>query len=37
MHHAGLRRFVAEKLLRRMRKCAFAVLALESRPLDPRL
>lgn len=33
----GLRRFVAGEPLRRVHECAFAVLALESEPLDPRL
>ena len=33
----GLHRFVAREPLRRVHQCAFAVLALESEPVDPRL
>jgi len=33
----GLERFVAHEPLRRVHECAFAVLALESEPVDPRL
>ncbi len=33
----GLQRFVARQPLRRVHECAFAVLALESEPVDPRL
>lgn len=33
----GLDRFVARVPLRRVHECAFAVLALESEPVDPRL
>ena len=33
----GLRRFVDQEPLYRMHECAFAVLALESEPVDPRL
>lgn len=33
----GLRRFVAREPLRRVHECVFAVLALESEPVDPRL
>jgi protein phosphatase len=35
--HEGLKRFVAREPLRRVHECAFAVLALESEPIDPRL
>jgi protein phosphatase len=35
--HEGLRRFVAGEPLRRVHECVFAVLALESEPIDPRL
>jgi protein phosphatase len=35
--HEGLCRFVAGEPLRRVHECAFAVLALESEPIDPRL
>lgn len=35
--HEGLKRFVARQPLRRVHECAFAVLALESEPVDPRL
>jgi protein phosphatase len=35
--HEGLRRFVAGDPLRRVHECVFAVLALESEPIDPRL
>ncbi len=35
--HAGLKRFVAREPLRRVHECVFAVLALESEPIDPRL
>ena len=35
--HEGLKRFVAREPLRRVHKCVFAVLALESEPIDPRL
>jgi hypothetical protein len=34
---AALERFVKREPLRRMHKCVFAVLALESEPVDPRL
>jgi protein phosphatase len=33
----GLRRFIAREPLRRIHEAAFAVLALESEPVDPRL
>ncbi len=33
----GLERFVSGEPLRRVHECAFAVLALESEPVDPRL
>ena len=33
----GLERFVAKEPLRRVHECVFAVLALESEPVDPRL
>jgi protein phosphatase len=33
----GLHRFVESEPLRRVHECAFAVLALESEPVDPRL
>lgn len=33
----GLNRFVAREPLRRVHECVFAVLALESEPVDPRL
>lgn len=33
----GLERFVRAEPLRRVHECAFAVLALESEPVDPRL
>lgn len=33
----GLERFVRSEPLRRVHECAFAVLALESEPVDPRL
>jgi protein phosphatase len=33
----GLSRFVAREPLRRVHECVFAVLALESEPVDPRL
>ncbi|MBS0473512.1 MAG: polynucleotide kinase-phosphatase [Proteobacteria bacterium] len=35
--HEALRRFVAREPLRRVHECVFAVLALESEPVDPRL
>jgi protein phosphatase len=35
--HEGLKRFVARQPLRRVHECVFAVLALESEPIDPRL
>jgi protein phosphatase len=35
--HEALRRFIAREPLRRVHEAAFAVLALESEPLDPRL
>lgn len=35
--HEGLIRFVARDGLSRVHECAFAVLALESEPIDPRL
>ena len=33
----GLERFVKRQPLRKVHQCAFAVLALESQPVDPRL
>jgi hypothetical protein len=33
----GLERFVRHEPLRRVHECAFAVLAMESEPVDPRL
>jgi protein phosphatase len=33
----GLQRFVDREPLRRVHECVFAVLALESEPVDPRL
>jgi protein phosphatase len=33
----ALKRFVAREPLRRIHECAFAVLALESEPIDARL
>ena len=33
----GLQRFVEREPLHRVHECAFAVLALESEPVDPRL
>jgi protein phosphatase len=35
--HEALLRFVAGEPLRRVHECVFAVLALESEPIDPRL
>jgi protein phosphatase len=35
--HEALKRFVARQPLRRVHECVFAVLALESEPIDPRL
>jgi protein phosphatase len=35
--HEALTRFVARAPLRKVHECAFAVLALESEPIDPRL
>jgi protein phosphatase len=35
--HEALIRFVAREPLRRVHECVFAVLALESEPIDPRL
>lgn len=35
--HEALTRFVAREPLRRVHECVFAVLALESEPIDPRL
>ncbi len=35
--HEALRRFVAGEPLRKVHECVFAVLALESEPIDPRL
>ena len=35
--HEALRRFVEREPLRRVHECVFAVLALESEPIDPRL
>jgi protein phosphatase len=35
--HEALTRFVARQPLRRVHECVFAVLALESEPVDPRL
>jgi protein phosphatase len=35
--HEALKRFVAGEPLRRVHECVFAVLALESEPIDPRL
>ena len=34
--HEALKRFVAREPLRRVHECVFAVLALESEPIDPR-
>ncbi|MGD9814492.1 MAG: polynucleotide kinase-phosphatase [Hyphomonadaceae bacterium] len=35
--HEALSRFVARQPLRRVHECVFAILALESEPIDPRL
>ena len=35
--HEGLRRFIVGAPLRQVHECAFALLALESEPVDPRL
>jgi protein phosphatase len=35
--HEALTRFVAREPLRRVHECVFAVLAMESEPIDPRL
>jgi protein phosphatase len=35
--HEALKRFVAGAPLRKVHECVFAVLALESEPVDPRL
>lgn len=35
--HEALKRFVAREPLHRVHECVFAVLALESEPIDPRL
>src|SRR6185295_13976010 len=35
--HEALKRVVAREPLRRVHECVFAVLALESEPIDPRL
>ncbi|MEO1204963.1 MAG: polynucleotide kinase-phosphatase [Pseudomonadota bacterium] len=35
--HEGLNRFIDREPLRRVHECVFAVLALESEPVDPRL
>jgi protein phosphatase len=35
--HESLRRFIAREPLRRVHEAVFAILALESEPLDPRL
>ena len=35
--HEALKRFVAREPLRQVHECVFAVLALESEPIDPRL
>lgn len=35
--HEALSRFIARQPLRRVHECVFAVLALESEPIDPRL
>jgi protein phosphatase len=35
--HEALSRFIAREPLRRVHECVFAVLALESEPIDPRL
>jgi protein phosphatase len=35
--HEALKRFVSREPLRRVQECVFAVLALESEPIDPRL
>lgn len=35
--HEGLRRFISTAPLRKVHECVFAVLALESEPIDPRL
>jgi protein phosphatase len=37
LSHEGLKRFVAREPLRRIHECVFALLALESEPIDPRL
>lgn len=35
--HEALTRFIAKQPLRRVHECVFAILALESEPVDPRL
>jgi len=35
--HEALRRFESREPLRLVHECVFAVLALESEPIDPRL
>jgi protein phosphatase len=35
--HEALKRFVAGEPLRRVHECVFAILAMESEPIDPRL
>jgi protein phosphatase len=35
--HEALKRFIAREPLRRIHECVFAILALESEPIDPRL
>jgi protein phosphatase len=35
--HEALTRFIAKEPLRRVHECVFAILALESEPVDPRL
>jgi protein phosphatase len=37
LSHEALKRFVAREPLRRIHECVFALLALESEPIDPRL
>ena len=35
--HEALERFVANRGVRKVHECVFAILALESEPVDPRL
>ena len=35
--HEALMRFVEREPLRRVHECVFAILAMESEPVDPRL